>query len=890
MVEGTQQQKTNVGKIGLCEIAEQNGLKVVDVPSDGNCGLHAIVMQLLSQGIASDVSSLRAEAVAYLRCNPALMDENFLIHKADKSVECYLLRQSKSGQFVDEIMLRAIAACIERDIHVLHDNGYTTELRHKPTATVSVETVPALPLHIGQIGEVHYVSLHKVDLREEVPTNQETCPQTPACDQVRDIEMPLPNTDYIAPFESRSEQNIDWPSIWSVDAWNEKKKKYPFLYCKDGKLGCKACRDVGNLHVFSVPGMSMTVEWVNAEIAPSGKGRAEQLRSIRKKIFEHKTSLTHNTAEKIIKESENQRIEKVVVKMCADDEELTSKAFRTAYYLAKNDKPLNDYQGLLELQEINGAGIGSGLRSRYSANEIVKHVSKEMRQKACQNIIETGGCISVLIDEATTISNKSTLVVYIKCTPLTNSEPQFMFLDLVELEDQSADTITRTLLHVLAKYGFNDDYLRNHLVAFASDGASVMTGRKAGVAAQLVAKYPNIITWHCLNHRLELAVGDAADATQGINHFRSFMDSLYSLYSRSPKTQTTIENEALELNVQVKKIGRVLNTRWVASSFRTVAAVWNNFQALAAHFKAGADPASQKFEQALKSKYSGLLKKLCSPQFVQDLGLMYDCLEELKFLSESLQKRNMNLPEADKLIRRAIRRIECLKDQSGPKMTESKSYAAASIFDKTPLKTNAKHISINQNQFLQSLADNLRQRLLTSDTARVTAGKTVPNERQDNQIIAQLAVISPDYWPNDMCVNYGEAELRLLCTRFRLSYATVRDGYCDFKDSGGRQVTGSFKPMLNSINTIPVSTAECERGFSAMNIILSELRSVMLIDHVSALMFIKIQGPPLGLWKPQDYVKSWLLKHRSATDSRTRVAMPTCAAEKLNPDPLWDIL
>ena len=172
-------------------------------------------------------------------------------------------------------------------------------------------------------------------------------------------------------------------------------------------------------------------------------------------------------------------------------------------------------------------------------------------------------------------------------------------------------------------------------------------------------------------------------------------------------------------------------------------AVWDNFEAFAAHFKSASDPSCEQFEAALKSKYSGLLKKLCSPQFVSDLGLVYDCLEELKLLSESLQKSHMNLPEADKLTRRSIRRIEHFKGKLGSKMTEAKSCASASLFGTTALKSNAKHVSINEKQFLQSLADNMRQRLLT--TAAVAAqstsatGSTQECESQGKLIIAQLS-------------------------------------------------------------------------------------------------------------------------------------------------------
>ena len=131
-----------------------------------------------------------------------------------------------------------------------------------------------------------------------------------------------------------------------------------------------------------------------------------------------------------------------------------------------------------------------------------------------------------------------------------------------------------------------------------------------------------------------MAVGDAVDDVRGINHFKSFMDTCYALYSRSPKAQKQLESAAQHVNVQLKKTGRVLNIRWVASSFRTVAA----FEALADHFKKAADLRSKHYDLGNANKYIGFRKKLCSPQFVADLALMYDSLEELKLLSEFLQR------------------------------------------------------------------------------------------------------------------------------------------------------------------------------------------------------------------------------------------------------------
>jgi len=73
--------------------------------------------------------------------------------------------------------------------------------------------------------------------------------------------------------------------------------------------------------------------------------------------------------------------------------------------------------------------------------------------------------------------------------------------------------------------------------------------------------------------------------------------------------------------------------------------------------------------------------------------------------------------------------------------------------------------------------------------------------------------------------------------------------FCDFKDSGGRQVTQKLKPLFRTLSTIPCFTAECETGFSCMNVIMNDLRSAVLIDHVSSLLFINIYGPPVYQWK-----------------------------------------
>jgi hypothetical protein len=164
----------DVGVKKFEKIAADNGFTITDVSRDGNCALHAVIHQLMlqseQQNSVLDVTMLRSQAVSYLRTHDELLDENFLVTRHYATAQCYLSKQCHSGEWVDEIMLRAISCCIGKDIHILHDNGYTTIL--KATDSSQMDNSTCQPIFIGQIGEQHYLSLHKTNDGENIPIHQ----------------------------------------------------------------------------------------------------------------------------------------------------------------------------------------------------------------------------------------------------------------------------------------------------------------------------------------------------------------------------------------------------------------------------------------------------------------------------------------------------------------------------------------------------------------------------------------------------------------------------------------------------------------------------------------------------------------------------------------------
>ena len=171
-----------------------------------------------------------------------------------------------------------------------------------------------------------------------------------------------------------------------------------------------------------------------------------------------------------------------------------------------------------------------------------------------------------------------------------------------------------------------------------------MISRTSGVAQMMTKSYPNIITWQCANHRLELAVHAVAADVAGISHFKIFLDKLYYLYSCSPKNQNQLKAAGESLSVHVCKLGIVLDTRWVSSSFGTVAAVLDSYCSLAENFRQASEDATRDSRE--RAKFKRLVCFLQSTAFVLNLFVMADALGELSHLSKHLQARTMTVVSA----------------------------------------------------------------------------------------------------------------------------------------------------------------------------------------------------------------------------------------------------
>lgn len=459
------------------------------------------------------------------------------------------------------------------------------------------------------------------------------------------------------------------------------------------------------------------------------------------------------------------------------------------------------------------------------------------------------------------------MVVILRCDILGSDEPINVFVDLKELDSTNAETISHILLLTLESYGFNDPYLKKNLIGFCSDGASTMLGCKSGVSVRLLSKYPGIIIWHCLSHRVQLALDDAIKSISQVNHFKAFLEKIYCFYHTSNKNQMELNNIANDLELEIIKIGRVLGPRWVACSVRATKAVWKAYPALYNHFS--------------QSNQTGLKLRMENLNFIEDLALMTDLLEELSLLSLALQSQDVTVVKADRLIKRCIRALSILKDSKGKYESLVPTTIKSDTHKHIPFSRNNKIVKLPRNQLIQSVIDNMTNRLGSEE-----------NETYKN-MLSLFTLLDSTTWPSEVTLSPwydGEKKLYKLSNliKFDIPVNDFRD-LIDDRDMPNKTQPGSILQAKKIMKVIAVSSAEAERAFSLMNIIATDQRNALLVSNISHLMTIKLIGKPISDWDPTPFVKLWLRQgHHTATDTRVRRKVKQDFSK--NQSTIWSLL
>lgn len=237
------------------------------------------------------------------------------------------------------------------------------------------------------------------------------CDTASAVDHVKSGHMALSSVDHMES-EHVTPSSEDLPECWDFNKKNEFCNRYDWLVVKNKKLGCRACKAVGALGPDrKTPGMNISQLWASASITATGEDKSDQMLSLQKKIFKHKESSAHHAALSILETAKTKSLETVCTKAFENEKGVTANIFRTAHKVVKKNQAFYDFEAEIDVQELNGINMGCILHSTNACINIVNHIAVEMKSTVIKNIIEWNNNIALLIDESTTISQLSSLII-----------------------------------------------------------------------------------------------------------------------------------------------------------------------------------------------------------------------------------------------------------------------------------------------------------------------------------------------------------------------------------------------------------------------------------------------------------------------------------------------
>ena len=259
----------------------------------------------------------------------------------------------------------------------------------------------------------------------------------------------------------------------------------------------------------------------------------------------------------------------------------------------------------------------------------------------------------LMVNEVTDISVQSQMLTFIQFVSPVTSCMEIALLSvrnvLEEFVSANADALTSPIKDELQQCSLS----LTNLKGFATEGASVMTGKKNGVATKLSELNPVLISVHCICHKLTLACTDTNKEIDYIKRVEDILRQLWAYFENSPKhlavllkMQIYIKKRSLQLRekskqILVKRMKKSCSTRWLSFD-RSVAALYEEYEAVLHTLKA--------LDEGGCATAHGLFNRLKEGKFLGVLFILKDVLPVLSHLSEAFQGGSVAFSQVVQLI------------------------------------------------------------------------------------------------------------------------------------------------------------------------------------------------------------------------------------------------
>ncbi|XP_053235645.1 zinc finger protein 862-like [Podarcis raffonei] len=549
------------------------------------------------------------------------------------------------------------------------------------------------------------------------------------------------------------------------------------------------------------------------------------------------------------------------------------KLFNTAYFIVKENYSFDDFPALCALQKKNGLIVGETYRNDKAAKQFAHYIAESLRLELKYKLSKAN-FFGILADGSTDRSNAASEIVYFYY--INEAEVKCSYGALKECPSEDAGEVKSTIESVLD--GYIPDW-KSKLTAISFNRASVDTGNASGVAKLFQDSCPGLVAVHCVAHQLELAIGDALKSVKFAGLAEDVMKGIYTFYHSSPKRAKELKEIGEVLNEKVLRHMGITGIRWLQSKNSAVKALANNLPVVVVHLQQIVSGSSTKPDRKVEAKLKGYLKRLKSERFVRFLFFMDDVTHTLTRLSEVFRRKCVSVSDVKTSLTATKERLQRMVKDSGPQLQKFESAAQLEggvlVYKDVEIISNASEVGCFEED---------RRVLLSSIVEAIDKWfDRIGNDRvlRNVEIFDPCNIPKPVGGRDTSASSHGEKELsellQALPSNVRVDKEAILEEYQEFRVWAGNKTSITCEEawqrlqaestacasyinickVLNFLRVLPLSTAECERGVSQLNLVKTDSRKRLLATTIDDLLMIKMNGPDLEVFNAANAVNLW---------------------------------
>lgn len=274
-------------------------------------------------------------------------------------------------------------------------------------------------------------------------------------------------------------------------------------------------------------------------------------------------------------------------------------------------------------------------------NELIQLLGGRIK-KAIVLELKKSKYFSIILDCTPDIAHEEQISVVVRYVLLSTSnnkaEIKEHFLGFFPITDTTGQGLIRFLLDFLSS---NDIDIQNMRGQGYDNGAN-MKGKNIGLQKRILDINPRAFYVPCAAHSLNLILNDAAKSSLEVVNFFSIVQEIYVFFSAS-----TARWQILAKEVPTLTLKPLSNTRWESRVEAIKALRFNLGKVYDALFTIYSD---RNKDAESRNMANSLLAKIKSFKFICSLVIWFEILSKINIVSKALQKPDVVLSEAVKMI------------------------------------------------------------------------------------------------------------------------------------------------------------------------------------------------------------------------------------------------